>query len=321
MVGLHRRGIIASVIASVALVVSACAPASTDSGLSSESEAYLDAVGEVSDDFGTVMASVDQRMQQTYGTREALLTAIADAGIPGAARTARQTAVALSPPVEFEADHKAWIDYRAAMVVLADELTIALENRDLLAALAVNDAMLRLVSSIELNASRDFCLAFSSGSFGEVCVAGDELPGGQYGLDAHEALRRFTLATQGFFDFPADLSPEERAQRLNKVQSYIEMALKDTGETMEQLEPTPKFEDDNVAFVRYFDRQYLTAVAITAANAERDNTEVLRLFDELGVIGDQLSDSLSDAYQPIAAPFFGGGKLSLIVTVLMTTSS
>lgn len=310
MVGPNQRGAVIALIAATALLVSACDAGSTDpvnEELTREAEAYLGAVGEVSDDFGAAMASVDQRMQQTYGTREALLTAIADAGIPGAARTAKQTAAALSPPVEFEADHKAWIDYGTAMVGLADELTVAVENQDLLVALAVNDAMLRMVSSIQMNASREFCLVFSNASFGEVCVAGDGLPGTQYGVEAYEALRRFTLATQGLFDFPADLSPEERAQRLNKVQSYIEKALKDTGETMDQLEPPPQFEDDNAAFVRYFDRQYLTAVAITAANAERDNAEVLRLFDESGVIGDQLTESISDAYQPIAAPFFGGG--------------
>ncbi len=310
MVGLNQRGAVIALIVATALVVSACDTSSADStngNLTEEAEAYLDAVGEVSDDFGAVFASIDQRMQQTYGTREALLTAIADAGIPGAVQTALETAVALSPPDEFESDHEAWIDYRVAMVGLADELTVALESRDLLEAVAVNDAMLRLVSSIEMNASRDFCLALSAGSFGEVCVAGDELPGGQYGLDAHEALRQFTLDTQGLFNFPLDLSPEERAVRLNKVQSYIEEALKDTGERMGQLEPPSEFEDDNAAFVRYFEEQYQTAIVITAANAERDNAEVLRLFDESGVVADRLTDSLSDAYEPIAAPFFSGG--------------
>lgn len=310
MVGLSERGAVITLIVATALIVSACDDGSVDSTqeeLTEDAKAYLDAVGEVSDDFGAVMASVDQRMEQTYGTREALLTAIADAGIPGAARTALQTAVVLSPPDEFEADHEAWIDYRTAMVDLADELTVGLDDRDLLAALAVNDEMLRMVSSIQLSASRDFCLAFSGGSFGDICVAGDELPGGQYGLDAHEAFRLFILATQGLFNFPQDLSPEERAVRLEKVQPYIEEALKDTGETMRQLDPPSEFEDDNAAFVRYFDQQYLTAVAITAANAERDNAEVLRLFDESGVIGDRVVDSLSDAYQPIATPFVGGG--------------
>lgn len=171
----------------------------------------------------------------------------------------------------------------------------------------MNDAMLRLVSSIELNASRDFCLSFTQVGEDALCVAGEGLPGGQYGLDAHEALRLFTLDTQGLFNFPPDLSPEERAVRLDKVQPYIEKAMKDTGEKMAELDPPSEFADDHAAFLRYFEEQYQTAVAITAANAERDTAEVLALFDESGVVADRLTDSLSDEYEPISAPFFPDG--------------
>jgi len=310
LAGLRHRGSVVALVAATALVVSACGNGSVDPAateLSEEAEAYLEAVSEISSDFGDAFESIDERMQQTYGTREALLTAIADAGIPGAARTALVKAEALTAPDEFEADHQAWIEYRMAFVALADELTAALGNYDLEEVLAVNDAMLRSVAAIELNATRDFCLAFSESDFGDVCVAGEGLPGGQYGLDAHQALRRFTLDTQGLFNFPQDLSPEERAVRLNKVQPSIENALKDTGEKMADLDSPSEFADDNAAFVRYFDEQYQTAVAITAANAERDTAEVLRLFQESGVVVDRLTNSLSDEYEPIAAPFFPDG--------------
>jgi hypothetical protein len=299
-----------ALIAATALVVSACGDGSVDpegAELSQEAEAYLEAVSEISSDFGDVFASIDERMNQVYGTREALLTAIADAGIPGASQSALVRADALSPPDEFQRDHQAWIEYRMAIVSLADDLTVALEKQDLQEVLGVDDAMLRRVSALALNASRDFCLAVGQVDEGALCVAGEGLPGGQYGLDAHEALRRFTLDTQGFFNFPPDLSPEERAVRLNEVQSYIEKALKDTGEKMAGFDPPSEFVDDNAAFVRYFEEQYQTAVAITAANAQRDTTEVLRLFEESGVVADRLTDSLSEEYEPIAAPFFPDG--------------
>jgi hypothetical protein len=307
MVELQRRGAVLALVAAAALVVSACASGSTDSAgaeLSQEAETYLEAVAEISSDFGVVVASIDERMQQVYATREALMTAVADAGIPDAAQTALAAAEALTPPGQFETDHQAWIEHRIAIVDLADELTVALENQDLQEALAVNGAMSRRVSTIELNASRDFCLAFSQPDPGDLCRAGEGIPGGQYGLDAYEALRQFSLDVQGLFNFPQDLSPEERAIRLNKVQPGIEKALKDTGEKMAGLDPPSEFADDNAAFVRYFDEQYQTAVAITAANAERDTTEVLRLFQESGVVVDRLTDSLSDEYEPIAATFF-----------------
>lgn len=310
MVGLRQRGAVVALVAATALVVSACGTGSADtagSEVSLETEAYLEAVSEISSDFGDVFASIDERMNQVYGTREALLTAIADAGIPGASESALVRADALSAPDEFETDHQAWIEYRMAIVGLADDLTVALEKQDLQGVLGVNDAMLRRVSVLALNASRDFCLAVGQVDEGALCVAGEGLPGGQYGLDAHEALRRFILDTQGFFNFPPDLSPEERAIRLNEVQSYIEKALKDTGEKMAGFDPPSEFVDDNAAFVRYFEEQYQTAVAITAANAQRDTTEVLRLFEESGVVGGRLSDSLSEGYEPISAPFFPDG--------------
>jgi hypothetical protein len=310
MVGIRLRGGVVALIAATALAVSACGDGSVDPGgaeLSQDAEAYLEAVSEISSDFGDVFASIDERMNQVYGTREALLTAIADAGIPGASESALVRADALSPPDEFQRDHQAWIEYRMAIVSLADDLTVALEKQDLQEVLGVNDAMLRRVSVLALNASRDFCLAVGQVDEGALCVAGEGLPGGQYGLDAHEALRRFTLDTQGFFNFPPDLSPEERAVRLNEVQSYIEKALKDTGEKMAGFDPPSEFVEDNAAFVRYFEEQYQTAVAITAANAQRDTTEVLRLFEESGVVADRLTDSLSEEYEPISAPFFPDG--------------
>ncbi len=294
----------------MAIVVSACGTGSADtagSELSLEAEAYLEAVGKISSDFDAVVDSIDERMQQVYGTREALMTAIADAGIPGASQSGLVRAEALSPLDEFETDHQAWIELWVTSVALADELTVALENQDLQEAMAVNGAMAGSFAAVVLNATREFCLAITDSDSGDLCVAGEGLPGGQYGLDAHEALRRMILETFGLFDFPQDLSPEERAVRLNEVQPYIEKALKDTGERMAELEPPPEFESDHAAFVRFFDEQYQTAVAITAANAERDTAEVLRLFDESGVVADRLNDSLSDEYEPIAAPFFPDG--------------
>lgn len=308
LAGLRHRGSVVALVAATALVVSACGNGSVDPAaaeLSQEAEAYLEVVAEISDDFGAVMGSIDERMSQVYGTREALLAAIADAGIPGASQSALVRAEALSPPDELERDHQSWIEYQMAIVGLADELTGALENRDLEGVLAVNDAMLKQVSAIQLNASREFCLAFTQ--LDDLCRAVGGLPGGQYGLDAHEALRLFMLDTQGLFNFPPDLSPEERAVRLNEVQSYIENALKGTAETLAGLEAPPEFESDHAAFVRYFEEQHQTAISITAANAERDTAEVLRLFDESGVVLDRLTDSLSDEYEPISAPFFPDG--------------
>ena len=307
MVGPRQRGRVVTLVAATALVVSACANGSVDPAgaePSQEPETYLKAVAEISSDFDAVVASIDERMQQVYATREALLTAVADAGISGASQSALAKAEALTPTDEFETDHQAWIGHRVTIVDLAAELDVALENQDLQEALAVNGAMLRSRSSILLTTTREFCLAFAESDSGDLCVAGDGLPGGQYGLDAYEALRRYTLDTLGLFSFPLDLSPEERAVRLNEVQPSIERALKDTGEKMAELDPPSEFADDHAAFVRFFDEQHQTAVAITAANAERDNTEVLRLFDESGVVGDRLTDSLSQEYEPIAAPFF-----------------
>lgn len=307
MLGLRQRGTVIALVVAAALVLSACARGSVESAsaeFSQEAETYLEAVAEISSDFNTVVASIDEKMQRVYATRQALLTAVADAGISGASQSALAQAEALTPPDEFETDHQAWIGHRVTIVDLAAELDVALENQDLQEALAVNGAMLRSRSSILLTATREFCLAFAESDSSGLCVAGEGLPGGQYGLEAYEVLRRYTLDTLGLFSFPLDLSPEERAVRLNTVQPGIEKALKDTGQKMAGLDPPSEFADDNAAFVRFFDEQHQTAVAITAANAERDNTEVLRLFEESGVVAARLNDSLSEEYQPIAAPFF-----------------
>lgn len=81
MVGLRQRGVVIALVAATALVISACGNGSADPAsreLSQEADTYLEVVAEISDDFGATFASIDLRMQQTYATREALLTAVAD---------------------------------------------------------------------------------------------------------------------------------------------------------------------------------------------------------------------------------------------------
>lgn len=87
---------------------------------------------------------------------------------------------------------------------------------------------------------------------------------------------------------------------------WIDLTVVLKADALSDLDPPADFAHDHAAFLRFFDEQYLTAVAITEANAARDDARVLDLFEESGVVFERLADALSPDFEPIAAPFFAG---------------
>ena len=297
------RGSMAVAGLGVLLVASACSSGEQVQGsqLTPETEVYLEAVAEIEDQFGEAINQVGVVLATTYNVREAIFTAVANAGFPGAAKDSLNRARTLEPPAQFGDDHLRWIDFHFNTVDLIDDLESALEERDLQKLLAVETAMRLSNGSFLSKVSREFCL---SASFDiDLCRAGDDLPGGEYGKAAHEILRNYTLASEPLFDFAIDMSPDERALRLNEVQPQIEAILKSTGEALSELDPPDSFSNDHATLLRFFEEQYQTAVAITEANAVRDDAQFNELSDESRANFSRLLDGLSDDFDPIGAPF------------------
>lgn len=291
----------------LSMVLAACASAvQTDTvEPSAEATAYLNSVGEIQSRIEAGFEAVGDALGRSYPTREVLFSAIHDVGYQGIGATALSLAEELTPPASFETDHADWVAHRTLATEVAPELTLAIEGGDLQAMLGVFTRIDQDWAALLEGTSRDFCLAITTGS--ALCPAPDDLPGGDYGAEVYETLRINTLSTFGFFNFFGDMSPEERSLRLHEVQPRIEASLKAGGEAMKAIDPPADYEREHQALITYFEDQYATAVAITAANADLDDARIRELFGKSNVTFETAQSAMSLEYREIAAPWMGDG--------------
>jgi hypothetical protein len=285
--------------AGVALIASACSSGTSDA------TTYLAAVGEIENGYASSFTNITRATTESYATRGVLFGAVETSGFPEAAEEALRRAKATSPPAGLTKDHDNWIRYRSTIENISEvEFDQALEDQDLQELVGILTTVEQDYGSFLTNVGREFCLAATID--GDLCQAGDDLPGGEYGQRVHEILRLNRLRLFGLFTFPPVMTTEERSTRLGDVQPRIESSLKSAGDAMAQIDPPDAFTQEHDAFIRYFQEQYETAAAITKANAEGDDSSVLALFEQSGDVADRLNRGLSPDYAPIAAPFFAG---------------
>lgn len=288
-----------------ALVLGACAPTQqAESGeLSDEVSAYLSSVTSVESRVDDSFDVVSDALASAYNSREVLFSAMRDMGYQGMLESTLTLAEAISPPEDFVADHEAWLAHRLLATEKAIEITEAIEVQDLQMMFTVFTSLSQDRAAMLAGSSREFCLAVSENS--TLCQAPDDLPGGEYGAKVYEALRLYTLAIQGLFDFYVDMSPEERSLRLDQVQPQIESNLKAGGDAIKAINPPDEFEAEHQALIRFYDDQYANAVAITQANRERDDATILELFRASEVVFDIALGEMSAEYRKIVAPWIG----------------
>ncbi|MDK1010670.1 MAG: hypothetical protein QGM46_06760 [Actinomycetota bacterium] len=289
----------------LALVGSACSGDSAFESLGGTPEAvsYLEVVAEIEREYALGFQQVVQAITQSYATRGLLFETVGKVDFAGAAATALDDAQSATPPPDFAQEHDEWVQFRTVLVGVVEELESALARENMQELLAVNTSADQAHGSFLKGLTRTFCLAAAPDD--SFCPAGADLPGGEYGQQVYEILRSHRLDVRGLFFFVEDMSPEERAVRLDEVQPEIESHLRSAGDAMARIEPPAEFAIEHDAFVRFFNESSVTAAAITEANSARDTERVLELFDEAARNGDRLESSLTPAYGPIAVAFLG----------------
>ena len=283
--------------------LAACSGEESAIGLSDEQEKYLDSIAEVQGRVDSAFESVGETLAQTYNTREVLFGALRDVGYEGVGESALVLAQTITPPPEYEQDHERWLDHRRLAVELGPELTAALDNQNIREMQEVFSALFQDWAELVTEVAPEVCRTLDQDE--SHCPPRDDLPGGDYGVEVYEILRRHLLRTADLFDFFGDMSPTERSLRLDDVQPRIEESLRTGGDELRALDPPSRFEDDHRTLIEFFDEQYANAIAITEANSERDTARVLQLFDASNITFAKALDKLSADYLEIAAPFVG----------------
>ena len=290
-------------IAVAAFGLAACGGGQAVDELSPQQEQYLESIAEIQGRVDSAFESVEETMARTYNTREVLFAAIRDVGYEGVGVSVLVLAETLEPPPEYEDDHERWLAHRKLAVDLGPELTAAIGNQDIREMLEVFTALFEDWSDLVLSVEPEVCRALNQIDL--LCPPQDDLPGGDYGVEVYEVLRREYLRTAELFNFFGDMSPSERALRLADVQPKIEASLKTGGDEMKAIDPPAEYEDDHRAIVDFFEQQLANAVAITEANAAGDDARVRQLFDASVVTFETAVAKLSPEYREIAAPFVG----------------
>lgn len=271
--------------------------------LSEATRNYLQAVHSIESDTVAGFVGIGESLGRVYNTREAIFTVISESGIVGVVNNTLTRAKALNSPPEYETDHQIWLAFHQDLVRLMDDLEVALEERNLQALTRATTEALHARAQPLLEVSDSFCDAVNP-EFPELCRRTQGLPGGEYGQAVYEIGRAQALASAGMFDFPPDMTEEERAVRLEYVQPHIKKSLMTARDELANLTPPPELSADHQILLAFFTEQYQTALAISAANAERDTPAVLELFDRSSEVADELK-ALSDTYRELVPQLLG----------------
>lgn len=282
-------------------------------GLSDDDAAYLDAVAAGWDEFGRRVRDFRAALGRSYGSDEQLLAALLDAGAGEAFAAARDVIVEIDPPDGYADAHERLLDYLDETVALDTEIAEAAENGDVVG-FEVTDFELRLAGARFV---LDVPPALAS-IFGDIeqLVPPDDLPGGDFGADLWEALRRFrVLALRvdiGSGAFPV-VRDETTAAALAAVMPTVIDVTEQSRSEVEALTPPTGFEGGHERLVAYFD-EVLALRRSTLDAAREGDLESLR---DDGVLGgpavdrtetvlwcSALADLTDDPIEPITATFF-----------------
>lgn len=275
-------------------------------GLSAEQEeeAYLLRVAQAEAPWLAAIDRFDRTLSGSFSTRNAFLVGLRNAGLAEGAKDSHAAAGQLTAPDSLAGDHEEWLEFRRSVDVLAPDLEQATATGDVVTILATRRALGEAEADFLLAISREFCLHLAAVDPAEDCPPGDSLPGGEYGTAAYETLREYAIRVGPLFLTSSTLDQSQRTQYLAGVQPEIEVLLRDTGDRLGRLTPPDEFAVDHEVLLTYFDAQYRTAAAITAANAAGNDPGILELYAESARLFENLQQSLSEAVRPIVNPAF-----------------
>jgi hypothetical protein len=263
-------------------------------------------------DLGTL--SVDA-LGAPFPDRNQLIPALRDAGYARYG-TSIEGIEALDPPERFRADHARFTAFLGDFRPVAAAIQRALDDENLAtAALGAVQFRLRHARAALEFESPSFCLHAFGPALGvppeiwrAVCTAPESLPGGTYGRAVFEHLTTFGVAfglrVSGVLN---TMTPDELFAYLTAVQPDVERAVAAAADALRKLTPPSEFGPDHAAMLQFLDEIGAATGAITAASNERDVDAVLDGFGESRDALVRAQTNISDAYRPIAAPYFGAG--------------
>ncbi len=205
------------------------------------------------ENFGAIFGRV-------WPIREALISALVQAGVGDAFDSTVAALQGITPPVDLETDHELLLAGTIELSQLDQQAADAVKADDLITFSRYNGHLANAVERMLGRLSPAYCSSLSEPGEGpsSACESQDPVPGGTYGEELHEELRAFTPAFRlvgSATAFSLSLSPEEIALVIQTDIPEAISLIEDIRERVGALTPPDEFEADHDRLLAFFDAQ------------------------------------------------------------------
>jgi hypothetical protein len=269
--------------------------------------AYLEAVADIEQVRGEVVAELRTVLLGTYATRESWLAALGNAAEAMASEGLEARAAAIEPAEGYEASHDGWLESLEAGRDHLAAVMRAVERSDLLNAAVAVSSMEVDAMTVAVTAPPELCARLAIAAEPQVadvvCRAPDTLPGGSYGHRLHgEMLRIRAEVFPRIAMFPPSLTESETLGLLAVIQPDVERVFAEVLAEVETLDPPGSLREDHDAALGYLRAMGATAEQITAAARAGDAEALEELFARSAEPSQDLARRVSPVGRELLVP-------------------
>ena len=195
---------------------------------------------------------------QIWPVREALMSALVEAGVGDAFDGTVAALQEITPPVDLETDHELLLAGTTELSQLDQQAADAVKADDLITFSRYNGQLGIVGQRMLGRLSPAYCSSLSEPGEdpASACRSQDPVPGGTYGAELHEELRAFFPAfmlVASVTAFSLSLSPEELAMVIQTDIPEATSLIEDLRERVGALTPPDEFEADHDRLLAFFD--------------------------------------------------------------------
>jgi len=219
------------------------------SDLTAEESAYLREVLRAERSSEAIFEGFRTVFAQSYPVREALISALLQAGVgtPFVEKTA--ILEALDPPERFRDDHQIWLESARELLRIDTEATAAAQAGDLVRFSVLNGQLGGVATAAKIALSPSYCLGISSTEIGKaICTSDDTNLGGGYQTVLNSMIRGFMpefVNLQGNIGFRLSLTPEELNQLLSETGAASRKTIQGFASELEEIVPPEELSADH----------------------------------------------------------------------------
>lgn len=298
--------------------MSACASATaeptataTTSGNQREVEFYLKSIENNAVQVTAAFARISEQLARVWPVRSSLFDAFSDSELSQEIISSLGAIVQLSPPDEFEQEHRILQSTANTVVEYSRELEQALQGRDLAGVMIAKANFAVSYKRMLMTVSPRLCKALGIENELEILCETNAGAPGTYDADVEQLFKEFRIdILPRVTSFPPALTDEERFYTLAALNKEIEVATQKAAQKLAALSPTQERADDQKILLKFLEDTGELASAITIAGADQDNGKIQQLFVQSDTVVRAAGTAISCEYRKMLLHGFFPGCVS-----------